>query len=79
MPEHQMATMSRTMNIDLSFATNVRAWNAGYVIAHVRVRNPIRTRLGLSKPRNSGFGRGGGFSTSVCWEFVVDGGGEVHA
>ena len=44
------------------------------MIGHKRVRIAIRRRLGLSKPRNSGFGRGGDLSSYR--EFVVDGGRE---
>ena len=57
--EHHTETMSRTTNSDLSFATNVRIWNVGYVIRHSTVRITIRKKLGLLKPWNSGFDCGG--------------------
>ena len=37
------------------------------------MRIAIQEKLGLSKPWNSGFDRGGGFSVHCTWEFVVDG------
>jgi len=56
--EHHTATMDRTANKDLSLANNSRIQNAGYVIKHKMVRIAIRVKLGVSKPRNSGFDRG---------------------
>ena len=56
--EHHTATIDRTANKDLSLATNSRIQPAGYVIKHRIVRTAIREKLGVSKPRNSGFDRG---------------------
>ena len=77
MPEHHAETMNRTTNNDLSFATNVRAKNAGYEMRHRRVRITMREKLGLSKPRNGGFDRGG--DSSAYWPFVVEGGKDGRA
>ena len=57
--EHHVETMSRTTNNDLSFATNVRRYNAGYEVRHRAVRITMREKFGLSNPWNSGFDRGG--------------------
>ena len=75
--EDHAETMARTTNNDLSFATNVRKWNVGYVIRHSAVRIAIREKIGLSNPRNSGFGCGDGLL--VYWEFVTDDGSEFQA
>jgi len=64
--------MTRTTNNDLSFATNVRRKNAEYVIMHKMVKIAIRAKLGLSKSRNNGFGRGRDLSSR--WKLAVDGG-----
>ena len=85
--EHHTATMDRTANKDLSLATNSRRQAAGYVIKHRIVRIAIRVKLGVSKPRNSGFDRGGSNLRSVSlrdcrlenqdlseyWDFSLDG------
>jgi len=82
-PEHQTETMARTANNDLSFATNLRIQNAGYVIKHRTVRIAIREKLGVSKPRNSGFNLGNfnleSRNFSANWELVADGGREAEA
>jgi len=57
--------MDRTANNDLSFAANLRIQNTGYVRRQRRVRIAIREKLGLSKPRNSGFDRDGSNLRSV--------------
>jgi len=58
-PEHHTETMDRTANNDLSFATNLRIQNAGYVIRHKTVRIAMQESLGLSNPWISGFDLGG--------------------
>ena len=64
------------MNNDLSPATNVRMWNAGYAIRHRIVRMKIREKLGPSKPRR-GLNHGS-FDLSAYWKFAVDGGREYQ-
>jgi len=60
------------MNNDLSFAANVRRWNTGYAAGHRTANIAIREKLGLLKPRNSGFDRGNR-DFSAYREFIVGG------
>ena len=54
--EYHVETVCGPMHDDLSFATIVRIYDAGYAMKHRTVKMAIREKLEISKPRTSGFG-----------------------